>query len=774
MPHDSPLPRVHTLRSDEDIMQQNELMDLVTKLTDKVKTLEKTVKSNKARRKAKLVVSDDEEEDSFNQGRKIAAMDEDLYISLFTAHEEVYIAELNISTANIPVSTAGAEVNTTIPGVSTTAESLVYIRRSAVKRVDKGKAIMKEVEPVQKKTKLQLEQERLGYEEALRLKEQLDEEERQRLQAEERGRYSEADKARLLVELINKRKRLFAQQRAEQRRNKPMTQAQQRTYMCIYIKNMGSHTLQQLKKLSFDEIKKLFETTMKRAGEGSEPVEESKDKESDELSQEQLQQLMIIVLEEGMNVEALQTKYLIIDWEVYSKDTMKYWKIIRVGDHTEVYQLFEDMLKNFNRGDLVKLWDLVKERFSLTEPTDDKEKALWVKLKRLFEPDTDDFLELQRYMHDPLTWRLYDTCGVHHVSTEIGLDILMLVDKDYPLTRGLMTLMLCNKLLVEEHSEMANELLRKIFILANRPRQELNITEEKLNIAKDLRLPEEDNACMKIKTCEEIFQDYALWDVIENGNSFKPIARTTANVDGTSTSMIPGLVTTEEKAKRRMITNEVNTANVQVSNANSPVSIADTPYSTTNLNDLEEIDLKWQLALLSIRARRYFQRTSKKITINESDTGRYDKSNVECFNCHKMGHFLRERRGPKNQDNRNRNQDSSRRTVNMEEASSKAMVAIDWSFLIGALWQMRKGLTSVEEQLVCYKKNEVMFCDQIAVLKRDTSLKDSEIKALKSEIKKLKKDKESNQIKIDIFENASKSLNKLIGSQISDNSRKGV
>ncbi|GJT75519.1 hypothetical protein Tco_1042244 [Tanacetum coccineum] len=51
---------------------------------------------------------------------------------------------------------------------------------------------------------------------------------------------------------------------AEQRRNKPMTQAQQRTYMCNYIKNMGSHTLQQLKKLSFDEVKELFETTMKR------------------------------------------------------------------------------------------------------------------------------------------------------------------------------------------------------------------------------------------------------------------------------------------------------------------------------------------------------------------------------------------------------------------------------------------------------------------------------------------------------------------------------
>ncbi|GJU72198.1 hypothetical protein Tco_1263603 [Tanacetum coccineum] len=135
---------------------------------------------------------------------------------------------------------------------------------------------------------------------------------------------------------------------------------------------------------------------------------------------------MIIVPEVGINVEALQTKYPIIDWE--------------------------DMLKNFDRDDLVKLWSLVHERFNSTDPTEDKERELWVELKRLFEPNDDDELwKSQRYIHDPLTWRLYDTCGVHHVSTERGHDIFMLIERDYPLTRGLMTLMLCNQLLVEEY-----------------------------------------------------------------------------------------------------------------------------------------------------------------------------------------------------------------------------------------------------------------------------------------------------------------------------------
>nr|GEZ04093.1 hypothetical protein [Tanacetum cinerariifolium] len=117
-------------------------------------------------------------------------------------------------------------------------------------------------------------------------------------------------------------------------------------------------------------------------------------------------------------------------------------------------------------------------------------------------------------------------------------------------------------------------------------------------------------------------------------------------------------------------TNEVDTTNIQVSTVSTPVSTVSTRNNTANLSDatmyaflsnqpngsqlvhedleqiheddLEKMDLKWQLALLSMKERRYFQRTGKKITINGSDTAGYDKTKVENFNCHKIRHFARE------------------------------------------------------------------------------------------------------------------------------------
>nr|GEZ83518.1 hypothetical protein [Tanacetum cinerariifolium] len=130
------------------------------------------------------------------------------------------------------------------------------------------------------------------------------------------------------------------------------------------------------------------------------------------------------------------------------------------------------MLKHFDREDLNQLWTLVKETLSIRQATSDKEKELWVELKRLYEPDVEDQLwtQTQALMHDPVEWRLYDSCGVHHVLSR-DQEIFMLVERDYPLRKGLAIVMISNKLQVENYSQMANDLILKIHKIANSSRQ---------------------------------------------------------------------------------------------------------------------------------------------------------------------------------------------------------------------------------------------------------------------------------------------------------------
>nr|GEX64979.1 hypothetical protein [Tanacetum cinerariifolium] len=107
----------------------------------------------------------------------------------------------------------------------------------------------------------------------------------------------------------------------------------------------------------------------------------------------------------------------------------------------------KDRWQQLDREDLTQLWALVKEYLSIRPASSDKEMKLWVELKRIYEPDLEDQLWTltQNYMHAPVEWKLYDLSGVHHVTAK-DKEIFMLVEKDYPLRRGLALVMISYRL----------------------------------------------------------------------------------------------------------------------------------------------------------------------------------------------------------------------------------------------------------------------------------------------------------------------------------------
>nr|GEY34550.1 putative ribonuclease H-like domain-containing protein [Tanacetum cinerariifolium] len=193
-------------------------------------------------------------------------------------------------------------------------------------------------------------------------------------------------------------------------KRKPVSIAQAKKNMIVYLKNMVGYKMEHFKGMTYDKVRPIFEREYNKVQTLFKPdkdVEEPQKKRvtKEKLLHESLKKLKAVEVSVFVfKVEAIHVKYPLIDWEIHSEGSKFYWKIIRVGGIIEAYQSFEDMFKGFDREDLDALWRLVKEKFSTAVPTVDKEKALYVELKRLFEPDTDDVMwKLQRYMHYPLT-----------------------------------------------------------------------------------------------------------------------------------------------------------------------------------------------------------------------------------------------------------------------------------------------------------------------------------------------------------------------------------
>ncbi|GJU68325.1 putative ribonuclease H-like domain-containing protein [Tanacetum coccineum] len=236
-------------------------------------------------------------------------------------------------------------------------------------------------------------------------------------------------------------------------------------------------------------------------------------------------------------------------------------------------------------------------------------------------------------------------------------------------------------------------------------------------------------------------------------------------------------------------------------------------------HDLEEIDLRWNIVMLTMRARRFLKNTGRKLDMANKEIIGFDKSNVKCFNCHKRGHFVRECMAPRNQDSRNR--EPTRRTVPVEATTSNALVSqcdgfgYDWSdqveegptnFVLMAysstsspssinfevsnnsnccssclecvkdlkeqneqlvkdlridrisVVSYKTSLESVKARLLAFKKNESVYEEDIKLLKLEIYLRDLDITELKRKLELTTKENISLDDFVDVNESASESV----------------
>ncbi|GKF45161.1 uncharacterized mitochondrial protein-like protein, partial [Tanacetum coccineum] len=108
-------------------------------------------------------------------------------------------------------------------------------------------------------------------------------------------------------------------------------------------------------------------------------------------------------------------------------------------------------------------------------------------------------------------------------------------------------------------------------------------------------------------------------------------------------------------------------------NQSNSLQLNDEDLQQIDADELEEMHLKWQMVMLTMRARRFLIKTGRKISANVSETIGFKKSKVECYNCHKRGHFARECRASRE----NKNREPVMRNVTVETSETKALVAQD-------------------------------------------------------------------------------------------------
>nr|GEU96834.1 hypothetical protein [Tanacetum cinerariifolium] len=371
-----------------------------------------------------------------------------------------------------------------------------------------------------------------------------------------------------------------------------------------------------------------------KTGESSKLAEAQRDKDANELLQEELQQMMIIVTEEDMHNEALQITYLIIDWEIYTEELRMYWKIIMVGNHTE---------------DEVDIYMLIKKGISFVKRLKDKEdevfKRILLENKEYFKK-LDDLKYIQ--MIDYALWEVIEN-GVTLAKTQVmeGVTIVMPI------------------ITAEDKAQRRLEVKERSTLMMYIP----NEHQLKFNFIKDVKqLLEavEKRFDLDTVSMDGLYNNQKVYELDVKGMSGSNSSTqnmafvSTSNNNSSSTN---GVVNT---------THGVSTASTQVNAANSTninnlsdaviyAFLASQPNSPQLIHedleqihsdDLEKMDLRWKMAMLTMRARRFLKKIGRKLTVNGNETIRFYKTNVECCNYHKRGHFAKECKDLRNQDNK--------------------------------------------------------------------------------------------------------------------------
>nr|GEV51112.1 hypothetical protein [Tanacetum cinerariifolium] len=185
------------------------------------------------------------------------------------------------------------------------------------------------------------------------------------------------------------------------------------------------------------------------------------------------------------------------------------------------------------------------------------------------------------------------------------------------------------------------------------------------------------------QSLDDLFNNLKIYEAKVKSSSFT--SHTTQNIafvssqntDNTneSVSVVASVSAASTKASASILPNVDNLSDAVIytffaSQYNSP-QLGNDDLKQIDVDDLEEIDLKWQMAMLTMRARKFLQRTGRNLGVNRTTSIGFDMSKVECYNCHRRGHFARECRSPKD----TKNKDTQRRNIPVETSTSNALVS---------------------------------------------------------------------------------------------------